>query len=412
MNMRKVGGFQFVTGFVLGAIVFGGSVAVAVSVLAQPKTAAVVIDGKTVDLKGYVIDGAHYFQLRDLDENLIPGGKDFSVVWDGHGNCVIIDTSRRYDPNEQYSSPASSLNLSPGGNNPTDGETKSPSTADNSTVADGSGKVSSVELADKTIGGNELSREDFSRQANPDIFSGIYTRGVYNAIRQTIVDRDIILPGNNEKGFNPYYAYANYIDRDFVPGENEVDTTNAIVRSVLPAHMSSYYVLTDGAEPYAKDLYKYDGYGIVKIYMNDFLAPANRAADSLIHEIETLSDGEKIVKLADALCDKLTYGKTIGANGPNEIFTSSVPLMGMCGSYANTFLYLCQRANIPCIIRSDADHAWNVVYVDGRWQIADITNYDTSRSMTWLLTQSYPKQDKKPDEAMFLQEVLVPGSTR
>jgi type III secretory pathway lipoprotein EscJ len=52
------------------------------------------------------------------------------------------------------------------------------------------------------------------------------------------------------------------------------------------------------------------------------------------------------------------------------------------------------------------------VYVDGKWQIADITNYDTARSMTWLLTQTYPKQDKNPAETMFLQEALVPGSTK
>jgi uncharacterized protein YkwD len=59
-----------------------------------------VVDGQTVDLKGYIIEGNHYFQLRDLDEKLKPSGKDFSVVWDGVNNRVLIDTSRGYDPNE------------------------------------------------------------------------------------------------------------------------------------------------------------------------------------------------------------------------------------------------------------------------------------------------------------------------
>jgi hypothetical protein len=100
--MKKIGGFQFAIGVIVGATVFGGAAAYAAGIMAQPKTAAIIIDGKTVDLKGYIIEGSHYFQLRDLDEKLMPGGKDFSVVWDGQGNRVIIDTSRGYDPNEQY----------------------------------------------------------------------------------------------------------------------------------------------------------------------------------------------------------------------------------------------------------------------------------------------------------------------
>jgi hypothetical protein len=99
---RRLRGVEFILGVLVGAVMFGGTVAAATGIIAQPKTAAVVIDGQTVDLKGFIIEGAHYFQLRDLDEKLMPSGKDFSVVWDGAGNRVIIDTSRGYDPAEQY----------------------------------------------------------------------------------------------------------------------------------------------------------------------------------------------------------------------------------------------------------------------------------------------------------------------
>ena len=57
---------------------------------------------RSVDLKGYLIEGSHYFQLRDLSASLKVGNKDFSIVWDAPGNRVVIDTSRGYDPNEQY----------------------------------------------------------------------------------------------------------------------------------------------------------------------------------------------------------------------------------------------------------------------------------------------------------------------
>jgi hypothetical protein len=134
--MKRIGGFQFVAGVVVGAVVFGGTVYgaptksqdfvgkgvateraslavygearlsevrydVAAGIMAQPKTAAVVIDGQEVDLQGYLINGSHYFQLRDTSAALKAGGKDFSIVWDGAGGRVLIDTSKDYDPNGQ-----------------------------------------------------------------------------------------------------------------------------------------------------------------------------------------------------------------------------------------------------------------------------------------------------------------------
>ena len=76
------------------------------------------------------------------------------------------------------------------------------------TVADGSGRVSSVPLTTKVLDGSDMSREDFSQRANPAIFDSIYTRAAYNTICQSILDRDIILTGNNDDGFNPCYNYA------------------------------------------------------------------------------------------------------------------------------------------------------------------------------------------------------------
>ena len=99
--MRKIGGIQFILGVVVGGLLFGGTAAYAVSALAQPKTADVMIDGRYADMKGYIIDGSHYFQLRDISNSLKQSGKDFSVMWDGANNCIVIDTSRRYDPNER-----------------------------------------------------------------------------------------------------------------------------------------------------------------------------------------------------------------------------------------------------------------------------------------------------------------------
>jgi hypothetical protein len=99
--MKKTNLIRFLAGFLSGALLFGGAAAYAAGIIAQPRTAAVVINGQTVDIKGYIIDGAHYFQLRDTAAALRSGGKDFSVVWDGTGNRIVINTSKGYDPNER-----------------------------------------------------------------------------------------------------------------------------------------------------------------------------------------------------------------------------------------------------------------------------------------------------------------------
>ena len=39
-----------------------------------------------------------------------------------------------------------------------------------------------------TISADHWSREDFSQEANPSVFTGVYSRELYNTIRQTMVD--------------------------------------------------------------------------------------------------------------------------------------------------------------------------------------------------------------------------------
>lgn len=57
---------------------------------AQRSTAAILLNGKSVDLTAYNIAGNNYFKLRDLGKAL-----DFYVGWDG--KQVYIDSGRGYD---------------------------------------------------------------------------------------------------------------------------------------------------------------------------------------------------------------------------------------------------------------------------------------------------------------------------
>lgn len=138
---------SFIAGLLLGAMLFGGTAAYAAGVLAERSSHKIMLNGRPVEAEAYTINGNNYFKLRDIAAMV-----DFGVDWDGEAGAVLIDTSKGYTPEAPAPSP---------------------------------------ELPDTPSG----AREDFSQQANPAIFTGEYTREIYNAVRQSIVDQDAILSG-------------------------------------------------------------------------------------------------------------------------------------------------------------------------------------------------------------------------
>ena len=80
------------TGFLLGAVVFGGGAAYATGILAVPSTHAVTVDGVPVSVEAYTINGNNYFKLRDIAALV-----DFGVNWDHAAKTVEIDTTSSYE---------------------------------------------------------------------------------------------------------------------------------------------------------------------------------------------------------------------------------------------------------------------------------------------------------------------------
>lgn len=64
---------------------------------------------------------------------------------------------------------------------------------------------------------------------------------------------------------------------------------------------------------------------------------------------------------------------------------------GVCQDYAELFCTMCNRASIPCELVSGSargNHAWNRVYLDGKWQYIDCT-WDDPVSATPTLRYDY-----------------------
>ncbi len=258
----------------------------------------------------------------------------------------------------------------------------------------------------KTIVQDDWSRQDFSQQANPAIFTGSYTRGWYNALRQTIVDREEILAGSDEKGFNPRYLYA-HTRVAYAPSE-QFHLFSEVLRKLY-----GYYYYRVGGEPYVKNPYEYPGYLTVEVELNwadeQTLAFIRPTIDSLAGK----SDREKVIALNDYLCGLLAYGKEAGSPSPRDIFSHhDQPTLGVCAHYATAFSFLCTAADIPCVIVTSENHAWNQVYVEDQWLTVDVTNNDSSYHRdAYLLSHDAPGTDATPQATQFAKELLVPNST-
>ena len=119
----------------MGAALFSGGTAYAAGLMAEPSSQTFYVDGQQIQLQAYAIGGNNYVKLRDVGQAV-----NFNVSYDAATNSVQINT------NEPYSEDAPAVTAP-----------STPAPAQSS----------------YTISTDHWSREDFSRQANPAVFTGI-----------------------------------------------------------------------------------------------------------------------------------------------------------------------------------------------------------------------------------------------
>ncbi len=353
------------TGVLVGAALFGGGTVLASSgVMANPSAQTIYVDGQQVNMTAYTIGGNNYVKLRDVGKAV-----DFSVRYDAATQSVQIDSDAPYV--EEVQTPV-----------------KEPQTpVQGPAVPSGQPYI---------IHTDHWSREDFSQQANPAVFTGIYDRALYNTLRQTIVD----LGTDNNAGGN--CAYTMVAQNNYGTVKRFVGRLDGVTRyeHYVPQNITNYYAYPSYFAVAAKTPETYQDR---LTYIQPVLAEAN----------ELQSDSEKVRYLNDYLCTKLDYrvGTTAGVA---RIFSDHEEgLTGSCGSYAVAFNFLCSAADIPCMMIGSSDHTWNLVYADGQWLHVDAAANDTSGQNYILLSKTHPNSsDIAPDATAFLKELLIPGSTK
>ena len=325
---------------------------------------AIYLDGQQVELEAYTINGSNYVKLRDIGEAV-----GFNVYWDG---AVQIDSDAPY--------------TGAGSEAKTEPEVSTPVPAQPDVLDDGP----------YTISAGHWSREDYSQKASPTVFTGVYDRELYNAIRQTLVDRG----RQDEGGYR--YAYTMVDDGAYSAVKNLLGRMDGALRYEhhVPQNLINYYeyldyfaVSAETPENYREAL--------------DFIQP-------VIEEVSRLgTDAEKVTFLNGYLKTLLTYDSRATAGITKTFAPHSGELKAACGSYARAFKVLCSAAGIPCISISTDIHTWNLVYADGQWLHVDVSSNDQMVMDSILLEKSLPSRtDRAPEATEFLKELLVPGSTK
>ncbi len=235
---------------------------------------------------------------------------------------------------------------------------------------------------------------DYAAQANPVVFGGELTQEVYNAIRSTAVNREAILAGIMEPQAIAWSTEA----------RQAVDTVTAAMGN-YPAYEA---ISTMG------------GRLACNVKYPEAYAQAVTHTQPFIDSLSSMSQQEQVKAIAWYVCDRLTYNTDI--TSPTKILASDNVFAGNCMSYAQSFIFLCNRANIPCLLVHSETHQWNKVYVDGKWWEVDVTSNDVGdetyhREYATILCAPTNMQGKDyinetPEVTAFVMEILVPGSTK
>lgn len=333
----KRGNFLF--GFLSGLLLIGiTTTAYAAGIMAERSSNRIFVDGTEVQMEAYVINGNNYVKLRDIGEVV-----GFNVYWDSTDRCVRVESEK------PYTGVAPEESGTPAENTPT-------------------------------------TDEDMSLAANTAVFNSVFTRDVYNAIRQTMTS------GKSDMAFA-------------VSDENRQDLNTVV------SHLGTAYRYR--LEP------KGNGYYTCMVEQPAAYAKAVEAVSEMIAEIQALpSDAEKVRQINEIICDKLTYQSSTSAM-PNKVFTTEGVVAGNCTSYAKNFQFLCDLAGIPCTLVYSENHNWNIVYVNNEWLTVDCTANDVGDDVEYrdaaLLKAndtSTVRVDRHPQTTAFVKELLVPGSTK
>ena len=246
-------------------------------------------------------------------------------------------------------------------------------------------------LSDKPYTGEPPQTEDYSLEADPSIFTDTLTREIYNGMRDAILHQDEILAGR------------------YTPRSMPLDYDNQDAQHVV-CGFSNY--------PAFELKCQSPGQYFCTVHTSEAYTLAAEHTQSFIDGLAELSDREKVEQIVWYVADRITY--EVAYPGPGKVLTQDGQVPGCCMAYAHSFMFLCNRAGIPCVFKVGDNHEWNTGYVAGQWWDVDVTALDTgddTQFREYCIILQDPMgpssvHDEYPQRTAFAQELLVSGSTK
>lgn len=106
----------------------------------------------------------------------------------------------------------------------------------------------------------------------------------------------------------------------------------------------------------------------------------NKKLDAILKKIikSSMTQEQKVKAIHDFVVKHITYDSKYQDEHTIESIITTIDIgKGVCGDYSLLFLHLCRRASIPCVFEAGSyftlNHAWNSVYVNGKWLFVDTT---------------------------------------
>ena len=224
----------------------------------------------------------------------------------------------------------------------------------------------------------------YHEQANAAVFNSIYTEDAYDALRECMSE-----------------------------GKSTEIPMSADTRTAMQGVCAAI-----GTYPSYEQITAADGKAHFQRKQSSAYADAAEYGRQFIDGLSG-SESDKLYAIACLVCDRLTYDANSTAT-PRVLFTSDSVKKGNCMSYAHGFQFLCDLADIPCVLVHSDIHQWNEVYTGGRWYCVDLTSFDicyTDTGSARLLADHSELQgdiyaQSEPQLTRYAKEMLVPGSTK
>lgn len=96
------------------------------------------------------------------------------------------------------------------------------------------------------------------------------------------------------------------------------------------------------------------------------------------------TDYDKILAAHEYLRSRVSYVDN-GSYMVQTAYRALINKEAVCEGYAKAYKLLLNSMGIECDIVINAEHAWNVVQLDGKWYLVDVTNDDSNNGLMYFL---------------------------